>query len=149
MNVQSFNRHNAPKLSLPGAKTQEAPQQQPDGPKCPFHKMSQASETVEIIGSAVVTGLVCGLSANSLGAGWGSLASVAGSTVGWGAYSYATSKNDGYQKLNTLAGGISGLVMGGVGAAGAAIGSSVGHPIIGGLVAGGLFAAYGAIKQNS
>jgi len=147
MNVQSF-RHSTPKLNLPGAKSQQGPQQ-PDGPKCPFHRMSQASETFEIVGSAVVAGLVCGLSANSLGAGWGSVAGVAGSTVGMGAYSYATSKDDGYKKLNVLAGGISGLVMGGVGAAGAALGAATGHPIIGGLVAGGLFAAYGAIKQNS
>ncbi len=147
MNVQSF-RHSAPKVSLPGAKGQQAPQQ-PDGPNSPYHKLTQTRETFEIVGSAVVTGLVCGLTTNNMGAGWGSLAGIASSTVGMGAYSYATSKNDGYQKLSTLAGGISGLVMGGVGAAGAALGSMTGHPIIGGLVAGGLFAAYGAIKQNS
>lgn len=70
------------------------------------------------------------------------------SGVGMAAYSYKTADKNGYENLAGLAGGVAGLVMGGVGAAGAAIGSFAGHPIIGGLVAGTLFGAGAAYFEN-
>ena len=145
MNVQSFNRNSSPKFGLP-VNSKEAPQ--PDAPKPNGKGASVSSDTFEMVGCAVVTGLVCGLSANSMGAGWGALASVPVSSAGMAAYAYGTADRNGYEGLAGVAGGVAGLVMGGVGAAGAAIGSLAGHPVIGGLVAGTLFGAGAALMEN-
>lgn len=143
MNIQSFKNFNQPKtLQRPEAPKPGTPSEDKT------FVLNDRKETFEVVGSALLTGLVCGLSANALGSGWGAMASVAGSTVGMAGYGYMSSKGDGYEKLGAVAGGVGGLVMGGVGAAGAALGGLTGHPIVGGLLAGGAMAAWGAYKEG-
>ena len=146
MKVQAFNQLPQPKAL---AKPPEAPNPKENTPsKDDTFVLSNRKENLEIVSSALVIGLVCGVSAHTQGAGWGAATSIAASTVGTAAYGYASSKQDGYRNLGALAGGVAGATMGVVGATGAAIGSMTGHPIVGGLVAGGVMAAYGLLRQN-
>lgn len=146
MRVQSFNQPLQPK-ALKRPENPQTPDQTP-APRDQTFILSDRKETFEIVGSALLTGLVAGVSAHNLGSGLGAAASITASTVGCAAYGYASSNKDGYQKLGAVAGGVGGLVMGAVGATGAAVGSLTGHPIVGGLLAGGAMAAWGVYKQG-
>ncbi|MBX3166208.1 MAG: hypothetical protein KF760_02305 [Candidatus Eremiobacteraeota bacterium] len=136
MNVQSFSRFTQPKaLKAPEHKPQpEAPEASKGG--------GSDSDFLEVFAGATLTGLACGLSANSLGAGWGTLASLPASTVAWGGYGYLSADKNGYEGLAAIGGGIAGLTFGAAGSVGAAVGSLAGHPVIGGVVGGALAGLY-------
>lgn len=145
MNIQSFHRNSTPKLGLP-VNSNEAPQ--PNSPKPSQKDAGGSSDTFEMVGCAVATGLFCGLVGNTMGSGLGALVSVPVSGLGMATYAYGTANRDGYEGLAGVAGGVAGLVMGGVGAAGAALGSLAGHPVLGGVVAGALFGAGTALMEK-
>lgn len=145
MKVQSLNQFSQPKAL---AKPPEPSQPQSTTPAGETFTLSNRKEKLEIVTSAMVIGLVCGVSAHNLGSGLGAASSIAASTVGSAAYGYSSSNQDGYEKLGAVAGGIAGMTMSVVGATGAAIGNLSGHPIVGGLVAGGVMAAWGLYKQS-
>lgn len=146
MKVQTFNNLPQPKAL---AKPPQTPDPEANQPQDQTFILSNRKEKIEIVTSAVMIGLVCGVAAQTQGVGWGAASGIAASTVGSAAYGYASSNHDGYEKLGALAGGVAGLTMSVVGATGAAIGSLSGHPIVGGLVAGGAMAAWGLYKQGN
>ena len=140
MNIQNF-----PKFSQP--KALKSPEQKPSAEKPEAKKAGSDSDFLEVFAGATLTGLACGLGANAMGAGWGSLVNVPVATAAWSGYGYATADKNGYEGLAGLAGGIAGLTFGLAGSVGAAVGSMAGHPIIGGVVGGAIAGA--VLGKNS
>lgn len=143
MKVQSFKDFSQPKM----LQRPEAARPGPE-PEDNSSILQDRRETFEIITSSLLIGLVCGVSAHELGPVSGAASGVAAATAGSALYGFTSSSKDGFNRLGALAGGLSGLVMGAAGATGAAIGGLTGHPIVGGLVAGGAMAAWGAYQQS-
>ena len=141
MNIQSLPKFAQPKIL-------KSPEQRLESPAPETASKSGGNrEFLEVFVGSTLTGLACGLSANTLGSGWGALASIPASGVAWSGIGYATARKDGYENLAGIAGGVAGLTFGLAGSVGAAVGSLAGHPVVGGVLGGAIAGA--VLGKNS